>query len=85
MTATKVTMVKIEICCDCLFVLANGAETTEQSEAAEGMARVWGAQPLYLGDSEGRFSWQSCDGCGSKLGGDRFDAYYDDAEIPAGE
>ena len=31
--------------------------------------------PEYQGASESSFSWSQCDGCGSRLGGDRFYAH----------
>jgi len=79
---------EIDICIDCLFVLANGAETDEQRKAAERMAEKWPNVDITLGQShddcnhdktdecaemceEPFFSWQTCEGCGSDLGGDR--------------
>jgi hypothetical protein len=68
----------IGICTDCLYLLANG-EGTE--DVAEALAKRWPVGTITLGsideeedDSEGWFSWQPCDGCGSTLGGDRYPA-----------
>lgn len=88
--------VELSICVDCLFVLANGAESEDQEKAAERMTEKWGDVNITLGmltgddgcghdheatsedHSEGceqlGFSWRSCGGCGSSLGGDRFAA-----------
>jgi hypothetical protein len=77
-------MVKISICADCLALLANGEIGTEDSEYEEAhtaaMKALWGEQRLFLGGEPEGFSWASCDGCGSSLGGDRFAAHYDDRE-----
>lgn len=78
----------IDVCVDCLFILANGeCEPDRQDEVLEGLARNWPA-PLWLvpgcgsdccGDeSDPWFSWQSCDGCGSQLGGNRVHATWFD-------
>ena len=69
------TPVEIEICQDCLMLVANG-EGPE--DVAEALAERWPDETITLGrigredDSEAFFSWQDCDGCGSKLGGDRY-------------
>jgi len=77
------TMMKIEICTDCLSLLANGEVFDGDGEdiADEHFAKmvaVWGESaasfPTLGGEDQG-FSWQWCDGCDSRLGGDRFDAY----------
>jgi hypothetical protein len=62
------------ICVDCLFVVANGVETPDQAKAADAMAVRWPEHiivPAAQEDEEPHFSWSSCDGCGSSLGGDR--------------
>lgn len=61
----------LEICVDCLFYLANGEVTDGEGNditAAHGaaIASVWGDA-----ERDPWFSWSSCDGCGSTLGGDR--------------
>lgn len=73
----------LEVCSDCIFLLANGEVTdsngddTTAAHAAK-MAAVWGERfdivPSGEEEEEASFSWQSCDGCGSTLGGDRFAA-----------
>ena len=68
---------KIAICVDCLFVLANGVETEADRLAAEGMAREWPDSELTINCPEtcdGWFSWSGCEGCGSQLGGERHPA-----------
>ena len=83
----------IDICTDCLTVLANGIEGDETLEvAAQRLTDLWpGDSPVTtpavtLGrigdddpDADPHFSWQPCDGCGSTLGGDRHPAtgWYD--------
>jgi hypothetical protein len=81
-TTGDTTLYQIDVCVDCVQVLANGVENDEQARAAEGMARNWPDGQLVLGcapnccgeDSSPWFSWQSCEGCGSPLGGDRMHA-----------
>lgn len=79
--------VEIAVCTDCLMLLANaeafdaeGNEITEQVGA--NIQDLWGNTEITLGSvddtedtaDEGYFSWSSCDGCGSTLGGDRYTA-----------
>lgn len=83
MTAKTRETVDLDICTDCLFVLANGPESDGERRAAESMAEQWDGWELTLGslecdhcptedgDCEPWFSWSECDGCGSNLGGDR--------------
>lgn len=84
---TTLTPTPIDICTDCLFVLANGAEDDAQTAAAERLAEMWpGESPVTtpavtlgfvdtdLEDGYPSFSWQPCEGCGSRLGGDRHPA-----------
>ena len=73
----------MRICGDCVMAHANG-DFTGMDEATEvrvkdGMDRTG---PLYVvsdenGVVDSHFSWSACDGCGDRLGGDRYDA--DDA------
>ena len=88
----------IQVCQDCLMVLANGENeySTPEDEVihAEGIGKRLEGYEVTLGwtdypngnpgcehggtadcfcDLLG-FSWQQCDGCGSKLGGDRYAA-----------
>lgn len=64
----------IKICVDCLFILANGeSESATDEWLSDYLPRLNGRE-ITLGDGEGHFSWKSCQGCGSRLGGDRFEA-----------
>lgn len=77
---------ELAVCTVCLHLLANG-EYNDGTDAAEvasaGMVRIWGDDARHLvpgggrddDDGERGFSWCSCDGCGSPLGGDRYQAY----------
>lgn len=69
--------VDIDICVDCLQILANGVETDEQAQVATNMDKIWGSALITLNcdeECEPPFSHQSCEGCGSDLGGDRHKA-----------
>jgi hypothetical protein len=73
-------MVDVDLCVDCVFADANG-------QGAEGISEDWtGFLPEWDGwlfgpvvtdednePAEAHFSWSTCDGCGSMLGGDRWD------------
>lgn len=70
----------IEVCIDCLMLLANGEISEESDHSAEEhaalMDRGWPSDEWELAiacpeDCEGSFSWRDCQGCGSRLGGDR--------------
>lgn len=80
--------VTLRICVDCLMLLANGDVidgdgndiTTEHGAK---MDEQWPDTEITLGcadpdcDDDGEecgFSWQPCDGCDSRLGGDRYHA-----------
>lgn len=81
--------ISLDVCTDCLMVLANGVSDDHGERAAAGMETVWGDdQPGLVAacvddgcdcseTGDGWFSWQSCDGCGSVLGGDRSHAAFD--------
>lgn len=81
MPTTQAEAVDLKICVDCLQMIANG-EGPEGHEAAmtahlgEGADVTLGCLDPECDDdgTEGGFSWSSCDGCGSTLGGDRFHA-----------
>lgn len=75
----------IEICVDCVMFTANGEVTGSQgedltAEHAAKMAELWGDSVNHIHDvtnaetGEHWFSWSSCDGCGSPLGGSRYPA-----------
>jgi hypothetical protein len=73
------TRQEIEVCSDCIYVSANGAPDYEgyadsghSERYAEGL-KNWGDEPNTDND-EPSFSWQACDFCGDKLGGNRFTA-----------
>jgi len=74
-----ITTTDLEVCVDCIMLLANG-ETGDEQETAAHAAKInalWGDTQLVPAcdeDCEGWFSWSSCDGCGSTLGGDRHKA-----------
>jgi hypothetical protein len=76
----------INICTDCVFADANGARTHADdggpSSDWTGFLPGWDgwgfiAQTERFGDvheiKEPHFSWWRCDGCGSGLGGDRWE------------
>lgn len=71
---------EIEVCEDCVFLLANGEVTdglgndiTEQH--AEKVSTIWGSRYILIYDGEDSFfGWTECDGCGDKLGGTRYNA-----------
>jgi hypothetical protein len=78
----------LSVCVDCAMILANG-ELGQGDEAAERehgarMAEQW-PDPwvlvLDINDDDAHFSWQDCDGCGSRLGGDRLDASAYEREV----
>lgn len=83
---TEYDATELSVCSDCIQLLANG-EINDGEDTAEkcaaGQARVWGDDVTHLvpgggsedDDGDRGFSWQSCDGCGSNLGGDRFQAF----------
>lgn len=69
--------VEIDLCVTCLVVTANGCENAEDEACAERMADLWPATDGWAvhgncpEDCDGWFSWQTCDGCGERLGGQR--------------
>ena len=75
-------LTKIEICVDCLMVLANGEAYDDKGEditesVVAHIEDMWDGARLLLGGSDQGFSWRDCEACGSRLGGDRFSAYAD--------
>ena len=79
----------ISVCTDCLQYIANGdiddgnyLPDSEQSEVYRKIDESYkkirdSGQEIFLNCSEDAhdgFSWQSCDHCKSKLGGDRYKA-----------
>lgn len=76
---SKFNITELEVCTMCIHLLANG-EYDDGTNAvvivADGIRRTWGANVSHLvpGSSDLGFSWSSCDGCGSTLGGNRHEA-----------
>lgn len=76
----SISIDSLAVCEDCAQIIANGEISAyEDNGAAVAAAQVaqWGehAAHLVLGDLEGSwFSWESCEGCGSTLGGERHSA-----------
>lgn len=74
----------LSVCVDCLMFIANGEVTDGHGRniTAEHAAKIteqWGDDAKHLVPScseecDGWFSWSSCDGCGSPLGGERHPA-----------
>ena len=73
---------EIRLCVDCVWVDANGFDAEEIGYEWPGFDdrwHGWGFSPQTErnGDDneikEPHFSWSPCDGCGSSLGGDRYD------------
>jgi hypothetical protein len=75
------TRQEIEVCQDCIYVSANGkpdyegyADSGHFERYTEGL-KNWGDEPNTVQDYEDiSFSWQACDFCGDKLGGNRYTA-----------
>lgn len=72
----KDDLVELEGCTDCIMYLANGEvpEDDENPWKPEDVDSRWqGWNVCVAGDekTEEYFSWQPCDVCGSRLGGNR--------------
>lgn len=71
--------VDLDVCDNCVYVIANGCESEDDALAADRQLIEWPPDSgwrLVSGDcgedaTYCHFSWQSCDGCGSPLGGTR--------------
>lgn len=68
----------LEVCVDCLQLIANGEDYTEAGDLEDRIAAIWPPEdgwrlaPNCPPDGDcGGFSWSPCDACGSRLGGDR--------------
>lgn len=74
------TRQEIDVCPDCIYVSANGAPDYEgyadsgHSERYAKGLKNWGDEPNTFNDTEPSFSWQACEFCGDKLGGNRYTA-----------
>jgi len=75
-------MLKISVCMDCIMLLANGevcdgnGDDIADTVAAQ-IQGIWEDVRLIPGGDDLGFSWQDCQGCGTRLGGDRFEAFAD--------
>ena len=73
-------MLKIDVCTDCLMVIANGEFEAVAPEVAAAVARgihdmhAEGYMVALENTDAGHFSWSDCDLCQTKLGGDRWPA-----------
>jgi hypothetical protein len=66
---------------DCLCFFANGTIPDDRRTLPAEIAVAWPESPngdwwdiVPVSEDEGSFSWLRCGGCGSDLGGDRYDA-----------
>ena len=67
--------VEFEVCTDCAMLIANGETPEDNPDFA--LLPGWDGWVVVLDsndDGDTHFSWSSCEGCGSRLGGDRFPA-----------
>lgn len=84
----------IKVCIDCAYISSNG---THGAEFPEGFVEAYlarceetGKEPVPQSPGDGgeydcHFSWNPCDFCGSKLGGDRYDSVLMDRYIGGGK
>lgn len=64
-------MTKLSICVNCMNMAVNGE--CYRNPDKEPLSAI--DYPIVVDtDTEPYFSWSSCDGCNSDLGGDRYDA-----------
>lgn len=72
-------IIQAEVCVDCAMYWANGefpeGVTFEREMELATCPGVPDNCTVAIGDDAG-FSWSPCEACGSKLGGDRFEAVY---------
>lgn len=79
---TRVVADDLRVCSDCAQVIANGeiSDGTDRGDrTAAAQVAVWGADAIGLvlagtDDGPDPFSTAPCDGCGSTLAGERWDA-----------
>ena len=70
---------ELDVCIDCLALIANGEcetpdpgwDPSDVSDRWDGFHLMAACEPENLETMCGSFSWMSCDGCGSTLGGER--------------
>jgi hypothetical protein len=66
----------LQVCHDCIMYIANGdlPDDNPANWQPEQVDRAWQGYQLALGDSDkdDEFSWSPCEGCGSRLAGNRF-------------
>ena len=68
---------ELSVCTDCLILAANGDMPADPDPTQPEPLALWLNSPVIPGDAELGFSWQPCEGCGSQLGGDRYQAFVD--------
>ncbi len=66
----------IQVCADCILYIANGdlpEDDNSNGWRPEQFETKWKGYQVCAGysDQDNEFSWSSCDGCGSVLGGSR--------------
>jgi hypothetical protein len=72
-------MLDVSLCVDCVTADANGTDDLVESQWTGFLDdwQDWVFGPILTDEqnepNEPHFSWSPCDGCGSHLGGDRFD------------
>ena len=67
--------VEFDVCVDCAMFIANGETPEDNPEFT--LLPGWDGWHVVLDsndDGDTHFSWSSCEGCGSRLGGDRLPA-----------
>lgn len=71
-----VTYTNLSICTDCVVVLSNGTDDDPTLEAvAEAIADNWDQEYIVPNlDNPLGFCASACDGCGTRLAGDRWEA-----------
>lgn len=70
-------IIELSACVDCVVWLANGEEPHDNPDgwSPDQIEANWAGYQVVVGGDESteyEFSWQPCDVCGSRLGGDRY-------------